>query len=108
MVLDNRFSSAEFSKLGLNSKISRKRADLLSKEIEQRISKKIRSKVQAIVCQLNSVGHSISFCEEDNNCYMYEQNVDSPDAKEIKGLRIAVDYMVSTGYSHLVDNNPEN
>ncbi|PZD72691.1 hypothetical protein C1752_03527 [Acaryochloris thomasi RCC1774] len=98
----DKFSISEFQRRGLNSTSSRKLADELEEAALQEIHSVLMPTMNKIIDELNKRGHQLTFYEDPipgDISYRHK------DGDGEMGLRIAVDTIISTGYSHLYDNN---
>lgn len=107
-MIDERFSQAAFSLLGLNTDASRRLADLLRDEIQRELHTAIVVKSRELVHQLNRTGHHLELeCPPIPGEISYRDPKNGETGYQCK-LRIAVDTVVSTGYAHLIDPDEKN
>ena len=96
------FSKERFDSLGLDTKEALELSKALERYVNEQIYEEIRPKIEGIVADLNRLGHDLRFQENKPGCVSLRD-----DAKDAKGysckLRLAVDTIVSCGYSHLRD-----
>ncbi|MCX7420962.1 MAG: hypothetical protein NT013_15680 [Planctomycetia bacterium] len=104
-MIDDRFSKSEFESLGRDSAEARKLADLLAGEVLHELHEVLAAKLDQIVIRLNAIGHSLRAYE-----LPCPGDVSFRDDREVAttyecDLRLAVDVVVSTGYSHLTQTS---
>jgi hypothetical protein len=111
--IGNRFAASEFARLGLDSE----KAAILALELEhavgEQIFDKLKQAAQAIVWELNELGHSLSLDEEQIGDPLLpvgisfrDESMSASGAPRCK-LRLAFDLTVSAGYAHLDDDLEE-
>jgi hypothetical protein len=106
-MIDDRFSSIEFQRLGLNTPEARERADLLADEVYTRLHRAIESQLREIVERLNAMGHNLQLKNSIIGNATYPDEVDYRDESERNEhygcrLRLTVNTVISTGYAHLI------
>ena len=106
-MIDDRFSSAAFEALGLDTSEARERADLLADEVYRQVYPVVEARMREIVNQLNAMGHNLHFAGSTPGDISYPGEVDYRDERsDAEGchyrLRLAVNTVVSTGYAHLI------
>jgi hypothetical protein len=102
-VIDDRFSSSTFALYGLDSKEARDLADLLAEEIKKEMQSIVEAHFTNIVERLNAMGHTLKPEVIALGELSYRDDFEDEDSYRCK-LRVAFDFVVSTGYAHLVNN----
>ncbi len=103
-MIDERFSAEAFISSGIDTNESQKLADLLAEEVANELHEIVNTKLVEIVGKLNSMGHSLK--REDNSKVgdiSYRDDSWTNEKTYQCKLRLAVDTVISTGYSHLID-----
>jgi hypothetical protein len=101
-MIDEKFSKKSFSDAGLNTPESKKLADQLAQEIQAKIHISITQELNNIVENLNCMGHNLRLYEDiQPGDISYRDDNDEDGSNYECYLRLAVDTIISTGYSHL-------
>jgi hypothetical protein len=101
-MIDERFSSAAFEAAGLDTREARKLADALAAEIQNQMHGAILASLQTIVDRLNAMGHELQpYGPAVPGDISFRDDKGTGEADDCK-LRVAVDTIISTGYSHLI------
>lgn len=103
IMIDERFSAEEFILSGIDTDESQKLADLLAEEVANELHQVVNAKVIEIVEKLNSIGHSLKPEYESKVGEISFRDNSFEDGKYQCKLRLGVDTVISTGYSHLID-----
>ncbi|MEW5980558.1 MAG: hypothetical protein AB1898_32645 [Acidobacteriota bacterium] len=102
-MIDERFSEAAFSQLGLDTDASRRLADLLRDEIQRELHTAIDARLRELVDRINSMGHRLKLeYAPIPGEISYRHDWKDETGYQCR-LRVAVDTVVSTGYAHLID-----
>jgi hypothetical protein len=111
--IGNRFSASEFARLGLDSEAAAVLALELEQAVGEQVFVRLKQVVQAIVQELNELGHSLSLDEEQIGDPLRPIGISFRDEAEGASgvarckLRLAFDVTVSAGYAHLDDDLEE-
>ncbi len=102
-MIDEKFSAEAFISSGIDTDESQKLADLLAEEVAKELHEIINAKVVEIVEKLNSMGHSLAPEYKDKIGDISFRDDSLENEKYQCKLRLGVDTVISTGYSHLID-----
>ncbi len=103
-MIDERFSAEAFISSGIDTDEAQKLADLLAEEVANKLHQVVNAKVTEIVEKLNSIGHSLKpECEFKVGDISFRDD-SFEDGKYQCKLRLGVDTIISTGYSHLINS----
>jgi hypothetical protein len=104
-MIDDRFSAESFISFGIDTNESQKLADSLAAEIAKELHEIVNAKVIEIVEKLNSMGHSLQpEYEAKIGDISFRDDFFENEIYQCK-LRLGIDTVISTGYSHLIDLN---
>lgn len=99
-MIDDRFSAPSFAAKGLNTKQSLELAHELGTEIQDELHAVITDHLIKIVDRLNAMGHNLKPCEPPvPGDISYRDDWEDDSGYHCK-LRVAIDTIISTGYSH--------
>jgi hypothetical protein len=99
-MIDERFSAASFAAKELNTKQSLELAYELETEIQDELHAVITDHLHKIVARLNAMGHNLKlFDPPAPGDISYRDDWEDDSGYHCK-LRVAVDTIISTGYSH--------
>lgn len=101
-MIDGRFSLAKFESLGKDTVAAEELAEALKLEIQKEIHKTILKEITGIITKLNKLGHDLRIYEDIRlgNYAFRDDFTDENDNYKCR-LRVALDFIVSTGFSHL-------
>ena len=102
-MINHDFSKKSFECAGLDTDQSKKLAEQLSQEIQKALHLVVAEELDNIVKTLNQMGHNLNLYEPPKPgdiCYRDDNDENETDNYQCF-LRIAVDTIISTGYSHL-------
>jgi hypothetical protein len=99
-MIDDRFSAASFVATGLNTKQSRELAYELGNEIQEELHAVITERLLKIVGRLNAMGHDLKLYDPPVPGDISYRDDREDEAGYHCKLRVAVDTVISTGYSH--------
>lgn len=103
-MIDKRFSLEKFKSLGVDSVEAEELADELSLEIQKEIHETILKEFVGIVGKLNKLGHNLRIYEDFRlGNYAFRDDFTGENNNYKCRLRVALDFVVSTGFSHLKD-----
>lgn len=100
-MIDNRFSSPEFERRGVDTQESKRLADDLENEIALEMDRILKIHFLKIIDKLNSMGHDLKIELSDIGEASYRDDFETPEGYKCK-LRVAYDGIVSVGYAHLI------
>jgi hypothetical protein len=104
-MIDDTFSKESFSTAGLDTPEARSLADQLAKEIQAVIHLTVVKEIDLIIKKLNQMGHNLRLYEDPTpGDISYRDDNDNNENYQCY-LRIAIDTIISTGYSHLYKFN---
>lgn len=92
--MDIKFSKEEFDRLGVDTQESKILAEDLESYVLQELQRVVDDKVNQIIADLNQLGHKLELQEEST--------LGGISYVEVNRLRLAVDIVVSSGYSHMI------
>lgn len=99
-MIDDNFSAASFAAKGLNTKQSLELAHQLGAEIQDELHAVITDHLLKIVERLNAMGHNLKlYVPPVPGDISYRDDWEDDSGYHCK-LRVAVDTIISTGYSH--------
>jgi hypothetical protein len=102
-MIDKRFSAEAFISVGIDTDEAQKLADLLAEEVAKELHEITNAKVIEIVEKLNSMGHSLKpEYEPKIGDISFRDNFFENEKYQCR-LRLGIDTVISTGYSHLID-----
>jgi hypothetical protein len=105
-MIDERFSASSFAAKGLNTKQSCELAYELGTEIQDELQAVITDHLLKIVERLNAMGHNLKlFDPRVPGDISYRDDWEDDSGYHCK-LRVAVDTVISTGYSHFDTDQP--
>jgi hypothetical protein len=105
-MIDEKFSAEAFAARGLNTKQSLELANDLADEIQIELHTIIAEHLEIIVSRLIEMGHQLKLYEVPRpGDISYHDAADSERGYQCK-LRIGVDTVISTGYSHFDTDQP--
>jgi hypothetical protein len=99
-MIDDRFSAASFAAKGLNTKQSLELAYELGTEIQDELHAVITDHLLKIVGRLNAMGHNLKLFDPPVPGDISYRDDWKDDSGYHCKLRVAVDTVISTGYSH--------
>jgi len=99
-MIDSRFSAEAFKKAGLDTPKARKLADALAREVEAEVKRHLSESVEAVVNRLNRLGHRLRLVGDEPDGLSFRDEDDAVAGSPTR-LRLAVDFVVSTGYAHM-------
>jgi hypothetical protein len=100
-MIDARFSVEAFEALGTDTDESRQLAQLLGNDIQNEIHKAVLPKLEEMIQELNSLGHNLRpYGDQQPGDVSFRDDSLGPAGYKCN-LRVSVDFIVSTGYSHL-------
>ncbi len=102
-MIDEKFSAESFNLAGIDTNESKKLSNLLAEEVAQELHKVVNVKIIEIVEKLNSIGHSLKPEYEPKIGEISFRDDFWKNEEYYCKLRLAVDTVISTGYSDLVD-----
>ncbi len=105
-MIDVRFSSQAFASAELDSDEARILADQLADEITDHLAPLLNEKLAEIAAQLNAMGHNLRLYDDSEQGAISYRDDFQMGTQYVCRLRLALDVVVSTGYSHLLD--PDN
>lgn len=105
IMIDERFSAEAFISSGIDTEKAQKLADLLAEEVANELHQIVNAKVIEMVKKLNSMGHSLKPEYESKVGDISFRDDSFDDGKYQCKLRLSIDTVISTGYSHLIDLN---
>ena len=101
-MIDKRFSLAKFESLGEDTVAAEELAEALRLEIEKEIQEPMLKEIIRIVDQLNKLGHNLRLYEDiQMGNYAFRDDFTDENNKYKCRLRVALDAIVSTGFSNL-------
>ncbi len=103
-MIDERFSAEAFISFGIDTDEAQNLAELLAEEVANELHEVVTAKVIEIVKKLNSMGHSLKSEYESKVGDISFRDDSFEDGKYQCKLRLGVDTVISTGYSHLIDS----
>lgn len=107
-MIDERFSASEFATRGLNTKQSLELANALANEVLEDLHSTIACRLLEIIEGLNAMGHNLKlYGEASPGDISYHDATEDEFGNHCK-LRVAVDTVISTGYSHFDIARPSN
>lgn len=107
-MIDDRFSAASFAAKGLNTKQSLELAYELRTEIQDELHTVITDHLFKIVERLNAMGHNLKTYEPPvPGDISYRDDWEDDSGYHCK-LRVGVDTIISTGYSHTESDHTSN
>jgi hypothetical protein len=99
-MIDDRFSAASFGAKGLNTKQSLELAYELEAEIQDELHAVITDHLHKILGRLNAMGHNLKLFDPlVPGDISFRDDWEDDSGYHCK-LRVAVDTIISTGYSH--------
>lgn len=101
-MVDERFSAAAFTALGLNSPNARELADSLADEIQEELRVVIEDHLSKVIERLNMMGHSLKVESNTPGGISYRDDWEDASGYHCR-LRVAFDSVISTGYPHLIE-----
>lgn len=102
-MINERFSQAAFAQLGIDTDASRQLANLLRDEIQRELHTTTELRLKKLIDELNSMGHQLTLeYPPVPGDISYRDESKSETGCQCR-LRVGVDTVVSTGYSHLID-----
>jgi len=103
-MIDEKFSSETFARLGLDTDESRKLADVLQQEVNEEMRRIIEPAFERIVAKLNSLGHNLKLeLEKANGEISFRDEYNDANGYHCK-LRLGFDYVTSAGYADVIDD----
>lgn len=107
-MIDDRYSAASFAAIGLNTKQSLELAHELGDEIQDELHAVITDHLLKIVGRLNAMGHNLKLYDPPvPGDISYRDDREDDSGYHCK-LRLAVDTVISTGYSHTESDRASN
>ncbi|MDH5763335.1 MAG: hypothetical protein OEZ51_10155 [Nitrospinota bacterium] len=101
-MIDGRFSLEKFESLGKDTVAAKELAEALSLEIQKEIHKTILNEFIGIISRLNKLGHNLRLYEDFRlGNYSFRDDFTDENNNYKCRLRAALDFVVSTGFSHL-------
>lgn len=102
-MVDERFRSEEFARVGLDTDAARDLSALLENEVCNEMQTVLKSSFRSIVSRLNSMGHDLKLYDEALGEIAFRDDYESDSGYHCK-LRVACDLIISSGYAHLIPN----
>ena len=97
----SKYSKKSFELAGINSSKARKLADALEEDVVKELHSEINAAFEKVISRLNDEGHDLELYTEIVPGE-YEYRGKEKDGNY--GLRLACDVVISSGYSHTIDD----
>ena len=102
-MIDERFSAEKFLECEPESDAMTSLVNDLSDTVTRDLHEGVSNVFRNIVGQLNAIGHRLRIEELNNGSISYRDDEENQDGYRCK-LRLAVDIVVSAGYSDIVED----
>ena len=102
-MIDERFSTDSFAKLGLNTEESRQLSDLLEQEVNKEMQEVVETKFEEIITRLNFMGHNLKLEQKKTVGEIAFRDDDYSNEDYKCKLRLAFDYVTSSGYADTIN-----